>query len=80
MRNFEPNPNKAIREADRNNPELKFHSFCISSTSFRCNKVTNKLKNIFSKYTPYFRVNIIYKTITLENIILPRLKPVKPMF
>ena len=80
LRNFESNPNKAIREADRNNPELKFQTFCITFTSFRCSKVTNKIKNIFSKYTPNFRVNVIFKTITLENIILPRLKPAKPMY
>ena len=35
-REFRPNPNKAIREENRNNPDLKFYSLSLPFTSFRC--------------------------------------------
>ena len=78
-RNFGPNPNKQVREADRNNPDLKFYSLTLAYTSHMCSKIAANLKNITKKYTPNYRLNVIFKTITLENIILPRLKPTKPL-
>ena len=76
-RNFLANPNKALREADRNNPDLNFFTLSLPFTSHRCSKIASNLKKILSKYTPNYRLNVCFKTITLENIILPRLKAQK---
>ena len=78
-RNFAPNPNKAIREEDQKNPDLRFFYFSLPYTSFRCSKIASKIKNILSKYTPNYRLQVCFKTITLAKIISPKLKPIKPL-
>ena len=78
-REFGPNPNKLLREADENNPDLKFFYMSLNYTSFRCSQIATKIKNIIEKYTPNYRLKICFKTITLEKVILPRLKPYKPL-
>ena len=78
-RSFGPNPYKQIRETDRNNPDFKFYSLSLAYTSHMCSKIASNLKKITKKYTPNYRLNVIFKTITLENVILPRLKPTKPL-
>ena len=45
-RNFGPNPNKAIREADENNPDLKYFYLSLPYTSFRCSRIATNLKQI----------------------------------
>ena len=55
-RNFAPSEYKLIREQERQNPELEFHT---------------------KQVTPNFRLNIVFSTIKLESIILPRMKPKK---
>ena len=78
-RNFGPNPNKLLREIEENDPELKFFYLSLPYTSFRCSQIASNLKRIFEKYTPNYRLKICFKTITLAKIILPRLKPYKPL-
>lgn len=78
-RDFGPNPNKALRIAEQNCPELKHFYLSLPFTSFQCSKVGVNLKNILQKYTPNFRLKICFKTITLEKIILPKLKPIIPL-
>ena len=63
-RNFAPNPNKAIREEDQKNPDLRFFYFSLPYTSYRCSKIASKIKNILSKYTPNYRLQVCFKTIT----------------
>ena len=74
-RDFGPNPNKELRLADENNPELTFFYLSIPYTSFRCSKIATNIIKILGKYTENYREKICFKTITLENTILPRLKP-----
>ena len=78
-RNFGPNPNKAIREEELNNPEIIKFFLSIPFTSFRCSGIATNLKKILSKYTPNYSLKICFKTITLQKIVLPRLKPYKPL-
>ena len=78
-RNFGPNPYKVIYQNERNNPEFKFYNLELPYTSYRCSKIATSLKKISKKYTPNYRLNVCLSTITLENVILPRLKPVKPL-
>ena len=68
-REFGPNPNKLLREADENNPDLKFFYMSLNYTSFRCSQIATKIKNIIEKYTPNYRLKICFKTITLEKVI-----------
>ena len=78
-RDFGPNPNKALRLADENNPDLTFFYLSLPFTSYKCSGIATKIRYILEKYTPNYRVKICFKTITLENVILPRLKPFKPL-
>ena len=78
-RDFGPNPNKELRLANENNPELTFLYLSIPYTSFRCSKIATNITKILGKYTENYRAKICFKTITLENTILPRLKPFKPL-
>ena len=78
-RNFGPNPNKELRLADENDPEITFFYLSIPYTSFRCSKIATNIIQILAKYTKNYRVKICFKTITLEGTILPRLKPFKPL-
>ena len=69
---------KKIREVDyekgrSENPE-RFFTFCGDFTSRRCEKVGNNLRKILRKVTPDFQISFAWKTVTLNNCILPRLK------
>ena len=76
-RNFGPNSNKALRLADKNNPDLRFFYLSLPYTSFRCSSIASNIKHILEKYTENYRVKICFRTLTLETIILPPLKPSK---
>jgi hypothetical protein len=78
-RNFGPNPFKEIYQTERSNPEFKFFNLGLPYTSYRCSKVATSSKKIFKKYTPDYRLNVCFSTISLENVILSRLKPVKAL-
>ena len=54
-----------------------FYSLSLTYTSFKCSKIASEIYSILWKYTPKFRLNICFRTITPENIILPRLKAEK---
>ena len=73
-RNFE----KKVREVDyekekKEHPE-KFHTVCLNFTSERCIKIEKFIKNFVRKLTPEFRINFAWKSISLNNVVLPRLK------
>ena len=55
------------------NPD-RFHTVCLNFTSERCSKVEKFIKNFIKKLTPDFRVNFAWKSVSLNNIVLPRLK------
>ena len=58
-RDFGPNPNKELRLADENNPELTFFYLSIPYTSFRCSKIaTNIIKNFGEIYRKLSRKNL----------------------
>ena len=78
-RDFGPNPNKALRLADENNPDLTFFYLSLPFTSYKCSGIATKIRYILEKYTLNYRVKICFKTITLENVILSRLKLFKPL-
>ena len=78
-RNFGPNLNKALRLADENNPDLTFFYLSLPYTSYKCSQIATQIKYILEKYTKNYRVKICFKTISLEKVILPRLKPIKPL-
>ena len=54
-----------------------FYSLSLTYTSFKCSKIASEIYGIIRKYTPKFRLNLCFRTLTPENIILPRLKPEK---
>ena len=69
---------KKEREIDfekekRDHPE-RFHTVCLSYTSERCLKVEKFINNFVRKLTPDFRINFAWKSVSLNNVILPRLK------
>ena len=69
---------KKEREVDfekekKEHPE-KFHTVCLNFTSERCIKIEKFIKNFVKKLTPEFRINFAWKSISLNNIVLPRLK------
>ena len=69
---------KKEREIDfekekRENPE-RFHTVCLNFTSERCLKVEKFIKNFIKKLTPEFRITFAWKSISLNNVVLPRLK------
>ena len=76
-RNFEPSPNKLIREEQLRNPDLKHVSISLPYTSFRCSHIAFKIYKLIEKYTPNFRLNIAFTTLKLSSVILPMLKPQK---
>ena len=58
---------------------IKFFTLVLPFTSHRCSKISSNFKKNSKKFTPNYRLNVIFKTITLENIILPKFKPPKPL-
>ena len=73
-RNFQ----KKVREFDfekekHENPD-RFHTLCLNFTSERCQKVERFIRNFIREITPDFNVMFAWKSVSLNNIILPRLK------
>ena len=54
--------------------------YALPFTLFRCSSVASKIKKIIKQVTPNFRLNIVFSTIKLESIILPRMKPKKTFY
>ena len=76
-RNFGPNPNKAKRLEEFQNPNITNVTISLPYTSFRCSTVASKIHKILYKYTPNFKLRIAFSTQKLSSIILPTLKPKK---
>ena len=55
------------------NPD-KFHTICLNFTSERCQKVERFIRKFIRDLTPDFNVSFSWKSVSLNNIILPRLK------
>ena len=76
-REFGPSPNKAIRLAEIENPDIKHVTITVPYTDFRCSQVASQIHKLLEKYTPNFKLHIAFSTIKLASVILPRMKPVK---
>ena len=73
-RNFEKKERAVDFEKEkRDNPD-KFHTVCLNFTSERCQKVERFIKKFIRELTPDFNVSFAWKSVSLNNIILPRLK------
>ena len=57
----------------KNTPHL-YHTMCLQYTSHRTAKIGSKIIKIIKKFIPDFQLNIVYRKINLEPIILPKLK------
>ena len=79
-RDFKPSPNKLCREKERKNPDLIFYTMSLPFTSFRCSAVASQIYQILKKATPNFRLSIVFSTIKLNSVILPRMKAKKAFY
>ena len=62
------------------NPDFENYSFSLPYTSLRCSNVATNIYKIIKQFTPNYKLNIIFLTIKLDNVIHPRLKPQKRYF
>ena len=77
LKNFQPSDSKERRRLEFENPDFDHHTISLPFSSYRCSQVASQIYNIIKRYTPYYKLNIVFTTIKLESIILPRLKPKK---
>ena len=74
LRNFEKKDRVVDFEKEKlENPE-KFHTVSLNFTSERCEKVERFVRKFIRELTPDFNVSFAWKSVSLNNIILPRLK------
>ena len=72
-RNF----NKKIKSDDDsdNSPDSNmYYTLSIQYTSHRVEKICKNIRKIIKFFIPDFNLNIVYRKINLENIIIPRMK------
>ena len=79
-RNFQKSDYSQRRQADLDNPDFENYSFSLPYTSLRCSNVATNIYKIIKQFTPNYKLNIIFSTIKLDNVIHPRLKPQKRYF
>ena len=73
-RNFQTNSNKVEREREvGSHPERNF-TIKLDYTSDRCDKVCRELLKIIKEVTPEYSLRVSWKLISVEQVILPRLK------
>ena len=77
---FPPSESKARRTEELKKTENTTYTVSLPFTSFRCSIIASKIRKILSQYTPYYKLNVVFSTITLEHIISPRLKPEKSYY
>ena len=75
LKNFQPSDSKERRRLEFENPDFDHPTISLPFSSYRCSQVASQIYNIIKRYTPYYKLNIVFTTIKLESIILPRLKP-----
>ena len=74
MRNFEKKERLVDFEKEKSENPDKFHTICLNFTSERCQKVERFIRKFIRDLTPDFNVSFSWKSVSLNNIILPRLK------
>ena len=52
----------------------------LTYTSLRCSHVATNLYKILRQFTPNYKLEILFSTVKLDNVIHPRLKPQKKYF
>ena len=71
---FSPHPkNKEIQNSMATNPE-KHVIISLDYTSTRCDKVAHEILKILKTVSPEYSCRICWKLITVDSILLPRLK------
>ena len=74
-KNFQASDSKERRRLEFENPDFDHHTISLPFSSHRCSQVASQIYTIIKRYTPYYKLNIVFTTIKLESIILSRLKP-----
>ena len=79
-KNFQASDSKERRRLEFENPDFDHYTISLPFSSHRCSQVASQIYTIIKRYTPYYKLNIVFTTIKLESIILPRLKPKKQYY
>ena len=61
-------------ERDKSENPNKYFTFCANYTGPRCQKIASKIRNFLTAVTPQFKINFAWRSITLDSIVLPKLK------
>ena len=72
-RNFEKKNKPDTESENSQNFDLNY-TFSIQYTSHRVEKICKNIRKIIKSFIPDFNLNIVYRKINLENIIIPRMK------
>ena len=73
-RNFQKKVREFDFEKEKHENPNRFHTLCLNFTSERCQKVERFIRSFIKEITPNFNVTFAWKSVSLNNIILPRLK------
>jgi hypothetical protein len=79
-RNFQKSEYSKKRQEDLENPNFENFTLSLTYTSLRCSQVATNLYKILRQFTPNYKLEILFSTVKLDNVIHPRLKPQKKYF
>ena len=79
-RNFQKSEYSKKRQDDLDNPNFENYTLSLTYTSLRCSNVATNIHKILRQFTPNYKLEIVFSTIKLDNVIHPRLKPQKKYF
>ena len=79
-KNFKPSEGKAKRQEEFDNPDFDHHTLSLPFSSSKCSQISSQIYKIIRNITPFFKLHIVFTTLKLSSIILPRLKPKKDYF
>ena len=79
-RNFQKSDYSKKRQDDLDNPNFENYTLSLTYTSLRCSNVATNIHKILRQFTPNYKLEIVFSTIKLDNVIHPRLKPQKKYF
>ena len=80
LKNFRPSDAKAKRQEEFDNPDFDHHTLSLPFSSARCSSIASQIYKILKNITPFFKLHIVFTTLKLASLILPRLKPKKDYF
>ena len=79
-RNFQKSEYSKKRQEDLENPNFENYTLCLTYTSLRCSHVATNLHKILRQFTPNYKLEILFSTVKLDNVIHLRLKPQEKYF